>query len=59
MKYRVDVFGKNHMKHFFETEDLARDYAKTASKYAIVFLLKETSIKGIYDIVELIEEQGV
>lgn len=59
MAYRVDVFGNNHMKHFFETEDLARDYAKTASKYGIVFLLKETVISGVYDVVELIEEQGV
>ena len=61
MTYRVDVFGGNgrHAEHKFETEESARKFAKTASKYGIVFLLKETVISGVYDVVELIEEQGV
>lgn len=58
MKYRVDVFGKSHVKHFFEKEEYAREYARGASKYANVFLLKETTIPGIYDVVELIGEES-
>lgn len=58
--YRVDVFGDNrHAEHRFDTEEQARKFANMASKYGIVFLLKETASPGIYDIVELIEEQGV
>ena len=58
--YRVDVFGDNrHAEHRFDTEEQARKFAKRASKYGIVFLLKETASPGIYDVVELIEEQEV
>ncbi len=53
MKYRVDVFGRCHMKHFFETEEYAREYAKTAK--GDVFLLKETVSLGIYDVIEIIK----
>lgn len=60
MAYRVDVFGDNrHAEHRFDTEEQARKFAKRASKYGIVFLLKETASPGIYDVVELIEEQVV
>lgn len=52
MKYRVDVFGRGHMKHFFETEEYAREYAKTAK--GDVFLLKEVT-PGIYDVIEIIK----
>ena len=58
--YRVDVFGDNrHAEHRFNTEEQARKFANMASKYGIVFLLKETASPGIYDVVELIEEQVV
>lgn len=59
MAYRVDVFGNTHAEHRFNTEEQARKFANMASKYGIVFLLKETASPGIYDVVELIEEQVV
>ena len=60
MAYRVDVFGDGrYAEHKFDTEESAKKFAKTASKYGIVFLTKETASPGIYDVVELIEEQEV
>lgn len=60
MAYIVDVFKDwDHAEHRFDTEKKARKFAKMASKYGIVFLLKETASPGIYDVVELIEEQEV
>ena len=58
--YVVDVFqDSRHAEHHFNTEEKARKFAKMASKYGIVFLLEETTSPGIYDVVELIEEQEV
>lgn len=59
MAYRVDVFGNTHAEHIFNVEEQARKFAKKASKYGIVFLTKETASPGIYDVVEIIEEQDV
>lgn len=59
MAYRVDVFGNTHAEHRFDVEEQARKFAKRASKYGIVFLTKETENPGIYDVVELIDEQEV
>ena len=58
--YVVDVFQDlRHAEHHFNTEEQARKFAKMASKYGIVFLCKKTPSPGIYDVVELIDEQEV
>ena len=57
MKYRVDVFGKSHVKHFFEKEEYAREYAKDVCKRWDVAILEEI-IPGKYDVVDFIEKES-